>query len=69
MRLDEAKALYPGEWVAFSTVEEGDNPAGEVSLHNKDRRVFDQQLLERGLTGVYITFTGSTVPDNYAVMF
>lgn len=69
MKLDEAKVLYPDEWVAFSTVEEGDNPAGEVLLHNKDRRIFDQQLLERGLADVYITFTGSIVPDKYAVMF
>jgi len=69
MKLNEAKSLYPGEWVAFSTTEEGDNPEGEVLLHNKDRRAFDQQLLEKGLTGVYITFTGSAVPDKYAVMF
>ena len=69
MKLEEAKALYPDEWIAFSTTEEGDNPKGEVILHNKDRRVFDRQLLERGLTDVYITFTGLPVPDKYAVMF
>jgi hypothetical protein len=31
MKLDEAKALYPGEWIAFRTIEEGDNPEGEVT--------------------------------------
>ena len=69
MKLDEAKVLYPDEWVAFSTTEEGDNPEGEVILHNKDRHIFDQRLLDQGLTGVYITFTGLTVPGKYAVMF
>ena len=69
MKLDKAKALYPDEWIAFSTTEEGDNPEGQVLLHHKDRQVFDQQLLDRRLTDVYITFTGSLVPDKYAVMF
>lgn len=54
MRLEEAKALYPGEWIVFHVFEEGDNPEGEVLLHNKDRRAFDRELLERGLTDVYI---------------
>ena len=69
MKLDDAKGLYPDEWIAFLATEKGDNPEGEVVLHNKDRRHFDQQLLQQGLTEVYITFTGSPVPDKYAVMF
>lgn len=69
MKIEEVKMLYPDEWIAFSTQEEGDNPEGEVILHNKDRRVFDQQLLEQELTDIYITFTGSLVPEKYAVMF
>jgi hypothetical protein len=40
MKLEEAKTLYQGEWIAFRTSEEGDNPEGEVVLHNKDRRAF-----------------------------
>ena len=53
MILEKAKTLYPDEWIAFLTTEEGDNPEGEVVLHNKDRRVFDRQLLEQGPTDIY----------------
>ena len=69
MKLEEAKALYQGEWLAFRAFEENDNPKGEVVLHNKNRRVFDKELLHRGLTDVYITFAGPSVPEGYAVFF
>ncbi len=69
MKLEEAKALYPGEWIAFRPSEEAENPEGEVLLHNKDRRAFDRELLERTLTDVYILFAGPPVPEGYAVMF
>lgn len=69
MKLEEAKTLYPGEWIAFHASEEGDNPEGMVVLHSSDRRVFDEELLKRGLIGVYITFTGPLSPEKYAVMF
>lgn len=69
LKLEEAKALYPGEWIAFRASKEGDNPEGEVVLHNKDRRAFDKELLEREMTDVYITFAGPPVPEGYAVMF
>lgn len=69
MKLEEAKTLYQGEWIAFRTSEEGDNPEGDVVLHNKDRRAFDKELLQRGLTDIYITFAGPPVPEGYAVIF
>jgi hypothetical protein len=69
MKLDEAKKLFQGEWIAFCTFEEGDNPEGEVVLHHKDRRTFDKELLQQGLTDIYITFTGPPVPEGYAVIF
>ncbi|MFQ5873485.1 MAG: hypothetical protein ACE5JL_06750 [Dehalococcoidia bacterium] len=69
MKLEKAKTLYPGEWIAFHAIEEKENPEGEVLLHNKDRRAFDKALLERGLIDVYITFAGPPVPEGYAVMF
>jgi hypothetical protein len=69
MKLDEAKAQYPGEWIAFRAVDENENPEGDVLLHCKDRRAFDKELVERGLIGVYITFAGPPVPEGYAVMF
>jgi hypothetical protein len=69
MKLEDAKTRYQGEWIAFHALEEKDNPDGEVVLHNKDRRAFDKELLDRGLIDVYITFTGPLVPEGYAVMF
>lgn len=74
MKLEEAKTLYSGEWIAFRPFEESefdksDNPEGEVVLHNKDRRTFDKELLERGLIDIYITFAGPPVPEGYEVMF
>jgi hypothetical protein len=69
MKLEEAKKLHQGEWIAFRTLEESENPEGEVVLHNKDRRAFDKELLQKGLTDVYITFSGPPVPEGYAVIF
>lgn len=69
VRLEEAKTLYQQEWIAFRALEEGDNPAGEVVLHSKDRRAFDKELVGRGLTEVYVTFTGSPIPEGYEAMF
>lgn len=69
MKLEEARSQYKGQWIAFRTFEEKENPEGEVVLHNKDRRAFDRELLRRGITDVYITFAGPAVPEGYAVMF
>jgi len=69
MKLEDAKTQYPGEWIAFLARDEKDNPEGEVLLHNKDRRAFDKELLQRELTDVYITFAGLAVPEGYAVIF
>lgn len=69
MKLEEARSQYQGQWIAFRTFEEKENPEGEVVLHNKDRRAFDRELLRRGITDVYITFAGPAVPEGYAVMF
>lgn len=69
MKLEEAKTFYQGEWIAFRTSEESGDPEGKVILHNKDRRAFDKELLQRGLIDVYITFVGPPVPEGYAVIF
>jgi hypothetical protein len=69
MKLEEAKTLFQGEWIAFRGSEENDNPEGEVVLHNRDRRTFDRELLRKGLTDIYITFAGPPVPEGYAVIF
>jgi hypothetical protein len=69
MKLEEAKDKYRGEWIAFRIFEEGDNPEGEVVLHNKDRWAFDKELLEKEITEVYITFAGPLVREGFAIMF
>jgi hypothetical protein len=69
MNIEEAKALYQEEWIAFRTFEEGDNPEGEVVLHNKNRRAFDKELLRQGLVDVYITFAGPPIPEGYVAIF
>lgn len=69
MKLEEAKAKHAGEWIAFRITEENDNPEGEVLLHSKERRIFDKELLEMGLTDIYITFAGPPVPEGYSLMF
>ena len=69
VKLEQAKALYQGEWIAFRALEQGDNPDGDVVLHNRDRRAFDNELVERRLTGVYITFAGPPVPEGYGTLF
>ena len=69
MKLEEAKSLYHGEWIAFRAFEEGDNPTGDVVLHSKERRAFDRELLQRELTDVYITFAGPAVPEGYVGIF
>lgn len=69
MKLEEAKVLYQGEWIAFRAFEESDNPQGKVMLHNKDRRTFDKELLAQEITNIYITFAGPPIPEGYSVMF
>lgn len=69
MKLEEAKVIYRGEWIAFRALEDVENPEGEVLLHNKDRRTFDRELLERGLTDLYITFAGPPVPEGFGTLF
>jgi len=69
MKLEDAKNRYVGEWIAFRAYEEGDNPDGEVAIHNKDRRKFDSELIACGLKDVYITFAGPLIPKDYTVIF
>jgi len=69
MTLEEAKAQYQGEWIAFRTSDETENPEGEVVLHNKDRWQFDKELVEHSITNVYITFAGPLVREGYSVVF
>ncbi len=68
MKLEEAKDLYPGEWIAFRSQDDSENPEGEVLLHHKDQRVFDEELLKRKLAGIYITFAGPPIPDGYGTL-
>lgn len=69
MKLKETKNMYQGEWIAFLPHDESENPDGEVILHNKDRRTFDKELVERRITNVYITFAGPIIPEGYGTLF
>lgn len=68
MKLEEAKAAYPGEWIAFRELEEGENPEGKVELHERNREEFDRKLHELGLVDVYVTFSGPLVPEGYVTL-
>ena len=69
MKLEDAKTLYPGEWIAFKAYDEAENPEGEAILHNKDRKFFDKELVERRIANVYITFSGPIIPEGYGTLF
>ena len=58
MRLEDVKRLHPNEWIAFRPLGEGENPEGRLILHHPDRRTFDKELIERGISDVYITYAG-----------
>jgi hypothetical protein len=68
MRLEEAKKLYENEWIAFKKNENGENPDGDVLLHNKNRRTFDKELLKLKPAKVYVTFAGPPVPEGYTII-
>lgn len=68
MKLADARELYDGEWIAFRTTDDGEDPDGEIVLHRRGRREFDKALLQRGLTDVYITYAGPPVPEGYATV-
>jgi hypothetical protein len=69
VKLKEAKELYPNEWIAFRATQDGENPEGDVLLHNKDRDVFDQGLLELDADEIYIVFAGPPIPEGYGFLF
>jgi hypothetical protein len=69
MTLEEARATYPNEWIAFRMDTKGDNPVGEVVLHNRDRAEFEHEWIERKIRNVYVTFNGAIVPEGYVAMF
>jgi hypothetical protein len=68
MKVDEAKTLYKGEWLAFR-FEDTDSAEGTVVLHHKDRREFDKELLKQEVGNLYITFSGPAMPEDYSFMF
>lgn len=68
MRLEEVKTEYQDEWIAFRAADESENPEGELILHNRDRWMFDRELVGRGITDVYITFAGPLVKEGFSVM-
>ncbi|MBS4028483.1 MAG: hypothetical protein KGZ58_07580 [Ignavibacteriales bacterium] len=69
MKLEDARKQFENEWMAFRSIEKGDNPDGEVILHNKNRREFDNEVLKKEIVNVYLTYNGPVVPEGYAIIF
>jgi hypothetical protein len=69
MKLDEAKKMFHGEWIAFRITKESQNPEGDVLLHNKNHRVLGKKILQKGIKDVYITFAGPAIPEGYTACF
>ena len=69
MKLSEAKELYPNEWIAFRIDKDGENPEGEVLLHDADWASFEKEFTRRGLIDVYVLYSGALVPEGYTVIF
>ena len=71
MRLEEAKKIFQGEWIAFQIYKgkESDNPEGDVLAHNKNRRDFDKTILQKAVKDIYITFAGPAIPEGYTAFF
>lgn len=68
--LKDVKQQYAGEWLAFLVTEEA--PTGELFgqliAHNPDRRELHQELREKQVKQVYVTFAGPVVKPGYAVI-
>lgn len=69
MRLSQAVKQWKDEWIAFRVTQEGDDPDGEVILHERDRARFKSRLAKERIHGVYITFCGELLPEGYAALF
>jgi hypothetical protein len=52
MRLEEVKKLYPDEWIAFRSNEDGENSDGKVLLHNKKGLINENSVLYRSRYGI-----------------
>lgn len=68
MRLEKAKKKFKGQWIAFKPLSRGNNPDGEVLLHNKSKRRFNEKLILSEFDGVYITYAGPIVPKGYSLI-
>jgi len=70
VRLEQVKQEYAGQWVAFLVTEE--RPTGELLgqliAHHPDRRGLHQELREKNVERVYVTFAGPVVKPGYAVI-
>jgi hypothetical protein len=69
MCLENAKKLYPNEWIAFRSSSHDEDPEGEVVFHHPDRNTFESELLAKKIVNVYLTYTGELVKEGYSVLF
>ena len=69
MRLSRAVVQLKDEWIAFRISRDGEDPEGEVILHEPNRAKFRERLHREKIRGVYITYAGDILPEGYAALF
>ena len=68
MRLEEAKKLYVGEWIAFQEFGEEENPEGQVEAHHKDRDILINLIQSIKRENLYITYANIEKETQHAFM-
>lgn len=67
MKLLSVKSKFHNEWVAFLFTNKFKGE-GKVIAHHKDRHTLHKKLKGKRSSGLYITFAGSPLPKEYAVI-
>lgn len=69
MRLSQALELYKDQWIAFRMANDGDDPDGDVVVHDANRDAFRRRLKDGQVKSVYITFSAEPIAEGYVAMF
>jgi hypothetical protein len=69
VKLSEAVNQFKDQWIAFRISREGDDPEGEVVVHDADRSRFRERMRLDQIRNVYITYAGAILPEGYVALF
>jgi hypothetical protein len=69
VKLSEALEQLKDQWIAFRIVRDGEDPEGEVILHEVERSVFRERMRSERVQGVYITYSGEILPKGHVALF